>query len=168
MRGTWTKFILAVKVTLKLYVGIVCIGVSPPPLASKKPPPSFLPSPPLKSANCPSPLFRQSPPLYWFSVNPPPPPKSQIFHWTPEILKFFILNNIFYLLKVTKSLSKISQFEFLVMTWKNIFAYKLFLSLKIWLEAQPPPPPSPLQKGEVCMHTMHQPCGWVRNNVGSA
>ena len=34
-----------------------------------------------------------------------------------------------YLLKVTKSLGKISQFEFLVMTEKNISAYKLFLSL---------------------------------------
>ena len=36
-----------------------------------------------------------------------------------------------YLLKVTKFLGKISQFEFLVMTEKNIFAYKLFLSLNI-------------------------------------
>ena len=87
-----------------------------------------------------------------------------------------------YRLKVTKFLGKISQFEFLLMTKKNIFAFKLFLSLnipdfnlffmwklqpppekshplfpsnppskswgpvkplpllKIWLEAQPPPP----------------------------
>ena len=36
-----------------------------------------------------------------------------------------------YLLEVTKSLGKISQFEFLVITEKNIFAYKLFLSLNI-------------------------------------
>ena len=36
-----------------------------------------------------------------------------------------------YLLKVTKFLVKISQFEFLVMTEKNIFAYKLFLSSNI-------------------------------------
>ena len=35
------------------------------------------------------------------------------------------------LLKVTKFLGKSSQFEFLVMTEKNIFAYKLFLSLDI-------------------------------------
>ena len=66
-----------------------------------------------------------------------------------------------YLLIVTKFLDKISQFEFLVLTEKNIFDYKLFLSLnisdfifyvkiatpswgpvklpflKIWLEAQP-------------------------------
>ena len=37
----------------------------------------------------------------------------------------------FYLLKVTKFLGKISQFEFLVMTEKNISAYKLFWSLNI-------------------------------------
>ena len=51
------------------------------------------------------------------------------------------------LLKVTKFLSKISQFEFLVITEKNIFAYKLFLSLNIsdfnlfiiW-QLQPPSP----------------------------
>ena len=36
-----------------------------------------------------------------------------------------------YLLKVTKFLGKISQFEFLVITNKNIFTYKLFLSLNI-------------------------------------
>ena len=36
-----------------------------------------------------------------------------------------------YLLKVTKFLGKIPLFEFLVMTGKNIFAYKLSLSLNI-------------------------------------
>ena len=35
------------------------------------------------------------------------------------------------LLKVTKFLREISQFEFLVMTEKDIFAYKPFLSLNI-------------------------------------
>ena len=34
-----------------------------------------------------------------------------------------------YLSKVTKFFGKIPQFEFLVMTEKNIFGYKLFLSL---------------------------------------
>ena len=59
-------------------------SINPPPL--KTPPPSFLPIPLLKLANCPSPLFRQSPPLYWFFVNPcPPPPKSQITQWTPKL-----------------------------------------------------------------------------------
>ena len=36
-----------------------------------------------------------------------------------------------YLLKVTKLLLEISQFEFLAMTEKIFFAYKLFLSLSI-------------------------------------
>ena len=36
-----------------------------------------------------------------------------------------------YLLKVTTFLGTISQFELLVMTEKNIFAYKLFLLLNI-------------------------------------
>ena len=36
-----------------------------------------------------------------------------------------------YLLKVTKFLVEISQFEFLVMTEKNIFAHKLFMPLNI-------------------------------------
>ena len=50
-----------------------------------------------------------------FSVNP---------------LKFFIFNPICPL-KVIKFLIKISQFKFLVMTEKNIFANKLFLALNI-------------------------------------
>ena len=36
-----------------------------------------------------------------------------------------------YLSKVTKFFGKIPQFEFLVMTEKNVFGYKLFLSLNI-------------------------------------
>ena len=36
-----------------------------------------------------------------------------------------------YILKVTKFLVKISQFEFSVMTKKNIFVYNLFLSLNV-------------------------------------
>ena len=58
------------------------------------------------------------------------PPKSRIFLWTPKILKFFILNPILSV-KSTKFLVKISQFQFLVMTEKNVFVYKLFLSLNI-------------------------------------
>ena len=46
------------------------------------------------------------------------------------MLKFFILNTIFFL-KVTEFLVKISQFKHLVITERNIFAYKLFLSLNI-------------------------------------
>ena len=64
-----------------------------------------------------------NPPRYWFFMTPPP--KRQIFQWTPKILKFFIL------LKVNKLLLKMSQFEFLVMIEKKIFTYKVFLSLNI-------------------------------------
>ena len=45
---------------------------------------------------------------------------------TPPPLK----NSILSFKKVTKFLVEISQFE-LIMTWKNIFAYQLFLSLNI-------------------------------------
>ena len=110
-------------------LSIVCIGVSPPlkntTLFSSQAPPS------LKLAHCleaPAP-FLGNPPLYWFFGNIPHP-KSCILQWTPKITKFFILNTI-YLLKVTKFLLKMSQFECLVTTEKNVFAYKLFLSLNI-------------------------------------
>ena len=95
-------------------------GINPPSKTS-----------PRKSANCRSPLFRKSPHLYWFFMTPHPRPKSRIFQSNPELLKFLILTPS-YLLKVTKFLVKTSQFEFLVMTKKNIFAYKLFLSLYIF------------------------------------
>ena len=92
-----------------------------PPLKNTLPPLSCQP-PLLKLANCSSPPFLGNHPLYiGFSWTPPLPSKSWIFQWTPpKILKCFILNTIF----------KISQFEFLVMTVKNAFAYKL-LSLNI-------------------------------------
>ena len=81
---------------------------------------SFLSSrPPLKSANG----------FSWYPALPPP--KHRIFQWTPKILHLFILNPRSCLLKVTKFLVKISQFELLVLTEKNIFGYKLFLSLSI-------------------------------------
>ena len=62
------------------------------------------------------------------------------FSWIPLTVRFFSESQKYqrfsfltpsYLLKVTEFLVKISQFEFLVMTEKNIFAYKLFLSLNI-------------------------------------
>ena len=73
-----------------------------------------------------------------FQVTPPPlyigfswpPLKVRFFQWTPKILKFLSLNTILSF-KVTKILVKISQFESLVMTEKNIFAHKHFLSLNI-------------------------------------
>ena len=46
-----------------------------PPLPSKTPLPSFLPTPPLKSANCASlPHFLGNLPLYIDFSGPPPPP----------------------------------------------------------------------------------------------
>ena len=123
---------------------IMCIGVSTP---SKTPPPSFLPSSPLKSGNFPSLPFLANLPLYIS------------FSWTPlkvgsfsETQKYFSLLIPSYLLKVTKFLDKISQFEFLAMREKNIFACKLFLSLNIsdfnlfmW-KFHPPPPHTPWKK----------------------
>ena len=53
------------------------------------------------------------------------------FSVNPQNIKVFHPQYHLILLKVTKFLSKISKFEFLVITKKNIFAYKLFLSLNI-------------------------------------
>ena len=63
-------------------------------------------------------------------ASPPEPPLKVRFFSEPPKYCFPSLTPS-YLLKVTKFLGKISQFEFLVMTEKNIFAYKLFLSLNI-------------------------------------
>ena len=110
-----------------IYMAIVCIEI---PTPTQKHHPLFLTRPPLKStiySSLSSLLFR-NPLLYigfsWY------PPESPIFQWTSKILQFFILNTI-YLLKLTKFWGKISQFEFIVMTEKNIFAYKHFFLLNI-------------------------------------
>ena len=90
--------------TFKPWVFIVYIGVSTAPLKNTTP----LAKPtPLKSANCPRPPF---------SMN-------------PKNIKVFQSFTSSYLLRVTKFLVKISQFEFLVMTKQRILVYKLFLSL---------------------------------------
>ena len=52
------------------------------------------------------------------------------FSVNAQNIKVLILT-LSYLLKVTKILVKISQLAFLVMTEKNIFVYKLFLSWNI-------------------------------------
>ena len=76
-----------------------------------------------------------------------PPLKNWVFQGTPILLKFFIFNPIpeTHILKVTKFLVKTFQFQFLVMTEKNVFVYKLFLSFNIlyfsslfMLKLQPP------------------------------
>ena len=80
----------------KFNVVIVCIRVSTPPLS------------------CQAPLFRQSPLLY-ISFSWTPPLKVRFFSEGPKYQSFSSLTPS-YLLKVTKFLVKISEFEFLVMT----------------------------------------------------
>ena len=63
----------------------------------------------------------------------------------PQNIKSFSSLIPSYLFIVTKFLNKISQFEFLVMTEKNIFDYKLFFSLNIsdfnfYVKIAPRPP----------------------------
>ena len=74
--------------------------------------------------------FLGNSPLYWFFMKTPL--KVRFFSKSPQNK---ILSSLTpsYILTVTKSLVKIFQFEFLVMTEKNIFAYiiNLFLSLSI-------------------------------------
>ena len=101
--------------------------INPP---SKTPPPLSCQAP-LISANCPSsPLFKKSTPSIGFSWPPITFVKVESFS-EPQKYESFSSLIPSYLLIVTKFLVKISQFEFLVMTEKNIFAYKLFLSLNI-------------------------------------
>ena len=106
----------------------MCIGVSTPP--PQKHHHSFLLSlTPLNQKTVQAPLFGAISRLYiGFSWNPL---KSQIFPWNPKILKFFSSLTPSYLLQVTKFFVKIFYFEFFVMTEKNGFAYKRFLSLNI-------------------------------------
>ena len=103
-------------------------GLNPPP--PQKHHHSFLLSlTPLNQKTVQAPLFGAISRLYiGFSWNPL---KSQIFPWNPKILKFFSSLTPSYLLQVTKFFVKIFYFEFFVMTEKNGFAYKRFLSLNI-------------------------------------
>ena len=78
-----------------------------------------------------APLFKGNPPLYIELVFCElSQVKVGFFSEHPKYQSFSSLTPS-YLLKVTKFLVKISQFEFLVMTEKNIFVYKLFLSLNV-------------------------------------
>ena len=96
------------------------MGINP---SSKTPPPLSCQAPPLNLQTVQTPPFLGNPPFILFFREPPS--ENRIFQWTPEILKFLIINPIL-LLKVTKFLVKIPLFEFLVMTGKNIFVYQLF------------------------------------------
>ena len=112
----------------------VCIRLLTPtfknhlPISCQAPPPV-----PLKSANCPRPPFFGNSFLYiGFSLTPSTPSsKAWIFQWTPKILKFFIVNLI---IKVTKFLVKISQFEFFFCHW-------IFQILVYFLHKNCNPPP---------------------------
>ena len=98
---------------------LMCIGMSTPlenthPLSCQAP---------LKFANCTSPpLFRWSSLCcYWFLWTHPL--KIRFFSEPPKYFSSLIPS---YLLKIIKFLVKISQFEFIAMTEKNIFVYKIF------------------------------------------
>ena len=118
------------------------MGYQPPSKTSHS---SFLKSPPLNWQTVQVPFFLGNP--HSILVFHEPPSKSWIFQWTPKYLSFSSLTPS-YLLTVTKFLVKISQFEFLVMREKNIFAYKPFLLLnisdfKFSCENCKPPSPAP-------------------------
>ena len=111
--------------------------------------PSFLPSsPPLNLQTVQAPLFKQSPSILVFHETSL---KVRFFSEPQKYQSFSSLTSS-YLLKATKFLVEISEFEFLVMTEKNIFAHKLFLPLNIqilifWFifiwKLHPPPLPHP-------------------------
>ena len=67
--------------------------------------------------------FRQSPPLYLFFEKPP---LVEFFSKPPKHLNFSSIT-LSFILKVTEFLAEIPQFQFLVMTEKNLFALNLFV-----------------------------------------
>ena len=109
-----TKIIGQTKAFYRQIYITVCIGVSLPPT------PTFSCQAPSKIWKLSIPnFFRQSPLYIGFSWTPlpphPTPPhptrKTQIFQWTPKVLKFFILHPILSFLKVTEFSVKLSQFQ---------------------------------------------------------
>ena len=104
---------------------IVCIGVSTP---LKNTIHSLLPrSLPLNLQTVQAPFLSNPPSILVFRE----PSLKVGFFSEPQKYQSFSSLTPSYLLKVTKFLVEISQFEFLVMTEKNIFAHKLFLPLNI-------------------------------------
>ena len=104
----------------------MCIGVSTP---SKKPPFFAKPSPSSICKLSKPPLFRQFSP-YIFVFREPPLPKIGLFGEPAQYYNFSSLN-LPHELNLIKFLAKISHFNFLVMTEKNNFVDKFFLSLNI-------------------------------------
>ena len=103
-------------------------GINPLPLPHhKSTTPSFCQDP-IKSENCPSPTFFKVIPPYILVFHEPLPLKIGFFSKPPIKISSLTLSH---LLKVTKFLAKISRFKFLVITEKNMFVYKLLLSLNI-------------------------------------
>ena len=99
---------------------IVCIGVSTTPLENTSP--SFLPSPLLNLKTVQAPFLSNPLSILVFRE---PSLKVEFFS-EPQKYQSFSSLTPSYLLKVSEFLVEISQFEFLVMTEKNIFAHKLF------------------------------------------
>ena len=93
-------------------VVIVCIGVSMPP--SKPPPPLSYKVSPLNLKTVQAPLFKQSPSTLVFRE----PSLKVGFLSDPQKYESFSSLTLSYLLKVTKFLVELSQFEFLVMQRK--------------------------------------------------
>ena len=102
------------------------LGYQPP---SKKPPFFAKPSPSSICKLSKPPLFRQFSP-YIFVFREPPLPKIGLFGEPPQYYNFSSLN-LPHELNLIKFLAKISHFNFLVMTEKNNFVDKFFLSLNI-------------------------------------
>ena len=107
------------------------LGYQPP---SKKPPFFAKPSPSSICKLSKPPLFRQFSPYIFVFREPPPtppssPPKIGLFSEPPQYN--FSSLNLPHDLNLTKFLAKISHFNFLVMTEKNNFVDKFFLSLNI-------------------------------------
>ena len=94
-------------------------SISPPPLSYK------VPSLNLQTVQ--SPFLSNPPSILVFHE----PSLKVGFFREPQKYESFSSLTPSYLLKVTKFLVEISQFEFLVMTEKNIFAHKLFMPLNI-------------------------------------
>ena len=106
-------------------------GIKPLPTPTPSKPLFFLAKLPLNQQTVQTLPFLGNAPLHiGFSKPPPHPLKVGSFIELPKYLSFSSLIPS-YLLKATKLLGGISQFQFLVMTEKNILAYKLFLSLNI-------------------------------------
>ena len=126
---------------------IVCIGVSPPPPSQKHhlPLSCQAPSLNLQIVQALPPHFRQSPPPdIGFSRNPL---KIGFFHESQKYCFSFLTSSYFY--TVIKFSVKISHFEYLVMTEKNIFVYKLFCQFKFYVKSSPP------EKGHPLLRTNH-------------